>query len=184
MIPDASRCPGFIIFAIVNYLKNIPFVMFFVLAFVTLVSNSCKKDTTGTVESLFSGGKWELASITVENYSGDTLKRTDVLNVNCDKIQSFVFNADNTCTYENFSCISQTGKGRWQYDKDTLLLKVPQLLLKDTLPGGRDTTYAPFARARILNLGEYSMVLQTGEVNRFATSRRKITRFGFVRPNQ
>lgn len=149
---------------------------------INLFSNSCKKDKDGTVESLMARGTWQLASVLVYNYVGSNNTSTDTLNTDCVNDQTFTFNADNTCTYVNFSCIKQTVNGQWQLSADKLTLQ-STLLCQDTVRSTVDTLTTPFRNARIVNLGQYSMVLETGDTNSayLSTDKRHIKRYGFVR---
>jgi len=58
---------------------------------------------------------------------------------------------------------------------DTVSTKVPGV----TIPG----TTNPFVNAQIYNLGQYSLVLQTGDYNIIPTTTNKtrVMRYGFVR---
>ena len=152
-----------------------------VLLGISLLANSCKKDTQGTVESLMARGTWQLASVMVFNYVGSTNTSTDTLNTKCLLDQTFTFNADNTCNYKNFACFNQSVNGSWQLSGDKLTLQ-SNLACQDTLNKAIITS-KPFANARVINLGQYSMVLETGDLSSFylATDKRHIKRYGFVR---
>jgi hypothetical protein len=155
-----------------------------VLVIAGLVINSCKKDNQNSVETLLTRGKWQLASVLVYNFVGSSqVGNTDTLNVNCDSTQIFTFNTNNTCGYTNFECIPQKTSGNWTLSSDQLTL-ISNMLCADTLIGGApDPKKAqPFINAKIVNLGQYSFVLQTGDVNSFYTSttKRRIVQYGFV----
>lgn len=152
------------------------------LVAINLLSNSCKKNNEGTVENLLARGTWQLASVLVYNYIGSNNTSTDTLNTDCTNNQTFVFNADNTCTYYNFSCIKQTVTGNWHLSDDKLTLQ-SDILCQDTVRGTVDTLTTPFKSAHIVNLGQYSMVLETGDTNTsyLSTDKRHIKRYGFVR---
>lgn len=145
--------------------------------------NSCKKDSSDTVYYFLVAGKWKLASVQRQTFVGDTLKKTDTLNVNCDSTQFFQFNANNTCTYTNYHCITQVSTGTWQLVSDNLVLQA-NLSVKDTLNGAIVSNVKAFTNAQIINLGQYSFVVQTGDTNSYYTSktRRVITRYGFIHP--
>jgi len=142
------------------------------------VVNSCKKDTRSTVTSLFSGGSWQLASELVTITTGTTTV-IDTLNVKCDSTQVFVFNADKTCSYTNFDCVPQKKAGTWSLSTDQLTLNAA-ITLADTTAA---KSSKPFLNAQVVNLGDYSMVLQTGDYNVIPTSLNKtrVVRYGFVR---
>ncbi|RVU00168.1 hypothetical protein EOD41_14505 [Mucilaginibacter limnophilus] len=140
--------------------------------------NSCKKDELSTIDALVSSGTWELASLQVFNYVGDTKGKTDTLYRDCDFKQLFKFNADKTCTYSNYSCLEQTTTGKWSLSKDKLFL------LSDIACDTSETeSIQPFTNTKIVTLGQYSMVLQTGDLqtNYPANQRRRIVQYGFVK---
>jgi len=154
------------------------------LAIAGLVINSCKKDNQNSVETLLTRGKWQLASVMVYNFVGSSqVGTTDTLNTNCDSTQIFTFNTNNTCSYTNFECIPQKTSGNWTLSSDQLTL-MSNMLCADTLIGGQPDPKKsqPFINAKIVNLGQYSFILQTGDVNTFYTSttKRRIVTYGFV----
>lgn len=157
------------------------FQLFLAIAGAVMLSNSCKKDTQATVESLLARGTWQLASVTRLNYLGGANVSTDTLNTRCSLSQSFTFNSDNTCTFQNFSCINQSSKGLWQLTEDKLTLQ-STLSCQDTLAKAM-VTAMPFQTARIVNLGQYSLVLETGDLSSYylATDKRQVKRYGFIR---
>ena len=147
--------------------------------------NSCKKDNVGTIKSLFTGNTWQLASVMRFNFVGDTLKTTDTLNTTCDTTQLFTFNADNTCTYTNFNCKPQpTAKGKWSLSTDQLFL-MSDITCQDTITHTQPNVHTsqPFIQAKIINLGQYSMILQTGNLDVYypPNEKRVYTVYGFVR---
>ena len=154
-----------------------------VLAIAGLVINSCKKDNQTSVETLLTHGPWHLASVQVINYVGSSVVSVDTLNTNCDSTQIFTFNTNNTCGYTNFECIPQKTSGSWSITSDQLVLN-SNMLCADTLIGGAPdpNKSMPFKYTKIVNLGQYSLVLQTGDVNIFVTSttRSRIIQYGFV----
>ena len=145
-----------------------------------LVINSCKKDNESPIHALFIGGTWQLASVQAFNYTGNTLDTTITLNDSCHLTQFFTFNADNTCTYTNFDCLPQSPPaGQWSLEGDQLHLNC-SIVCKDTTAVGSSK---PFSTAFIYNLGQYSMILQTGDIqpNFSLTKKRRIVQYGFIR---
>jgi hypothetical protein len=144
-----------------------------------LMHNSCKKDDQSSIEELLSSGPWELASLRVFNYVGDTQQPTDTLNTDCTLKQVFTFNTDKTCSYANYSCEEQRATGSWSLSKDRLYL-VSDIRCKDTSVAGSSQ---PFTNTKIVNLGQYSLVVQTGDLqsNYPANQRRRIVQYGFIR---
>ncbi len=164
-------------------MKN-KFPLFFIpgLVIIGLLINSCKKDTNSNIPALLTNGVWQLASIQVYHFTGNTQIGDPVpIDTTCTKSQFFIFKADNTCSYTNFNCKAQTSQGTWT-------LTTNKLYFASTI--GVDTTVAktgkliqPFANTQIFNLGNYSLVLQTGDIepNYSATKSRTVTRYGFIR---
>lgn len=146
-----------------------------------LFVNSCKKQPVDYTNTLLTASPWTLANVYVYRYVGSSLTETDTLNTKCGLTQTFTFSDDQSCTYTNFICRAGTASGIWKFSDDRLTL-ISTIMAKDTVPGGRDTTDAPFKNAQIVNLGSYSLVLQTGDVNSFFTSttRRVIKRYSFI----
>jgi hypothetical protein len=147
-----------------------------------LMVNSCKKQTQSPIQSLFTGGTWQLASVFAFNYIGNTQTTTDTLNADttCHLTQFFTFNTNNTCTYTNFDCLTQTpAAASWTLTPNQLYLEA-NVVCKDTTKAGSST---PFSNAKIINLGQFSMVLQTGDIqpNYSLTQPRRIVQYGFVR---
>jgi hypothetical protein len=157
--------------------KTLPlFLLGFVL--MALLVNSCKKATQGTIESALTSGNWQLASVTQTTYLGEAITSTETLNTNCSLTQIFSFKTDNSCTYTNFECVQQNVSGKWSLSPDKLILYV-DMTSQDTTSAGSSK---PFSTSRIINLGLYSMVIETGPVSNFSTTvPRKIRRYGFVK---
>ena len=156
------------------------FFLLLALTAVTLLVNSCKKDNSDNVQYFLTNGTWTLASVQRFHYVGDTQGITDTLNANCQTKQTFVFNSDNTCTYQNYHCITQSSSGTWNVDQANVSLTA-SLPAQDTLKGSIVMVKA-FSAASIITLGQYSLVLETGDIQPFykATTVRTITRYGFV----
>lgn len=148
------------------------------LMLVTLLVYSCKKDKQGTIESALTSGNWQLASVTQTTYLGNAITSTETLNATCGLAQIFAFKTDNSCTYSNFECIPQDVAGSWSLSPDKLTLYA-NLTSKDTTAAGSSK---PFDTTRIVNLGLYSLVVETGPVSNFSTTvPRRIRRYGFVK---
>lgn len=162
-------------------MKNIPLIFIVCLLLLSAVCSSCKKQTQNSIQSLFTKGNWELATVVVTVSVGDTLKSTDTLNTTCDKKQIFSFKEDGTCTYSNFHCVDQPlASGRWSLVSDQVYLS-SDIVCQDTFPTGTGRS-KPFENAQILSLGQYSMVLVTGDIQNYSpTKTRTVSRYGFVR---
>jgi len=144
-----------------------------------LLVNSCKKDSNDSISYFLTNGTWTLASVTVLHYVGDTQGKTDTLNLTCGNTQTFTFSGNN-CNYVNYHCITQNTSGTWSIDQDNLILHC-DMPARDTSKATMVTVKA-FQNAQIDNLGQYSLVLKTGDIQAFykATTVRTITRYGFV----
>ena len=145
-----------------------------------LAINSCKKEDKSNIPNLLTTGQWQLASLQVLHFVGDSRISTDTLNTDCDTTQLFTFSKDNTCTYTNFNCkVQPASKGSWSLSNDKLYL-YSDMVCQDNSAAGSSK---PFANAQIDNLGQYSLVLQTGDIGLYysSTQVRTITRYGFIR---
>lgn len=146
----------------------------------SLVVNSCKKDSQNAIQILFTGGYWQLASVIETHFTGNTAVSTDTLNTNCSLIQKFTFNSNGTCTYQNFDCVAQpVATGQWSLTSNKLYLQ-SDIVCKDTSAAGSSK---PFSNSEIYNLGQYSLILITGDIqpNYSLTKPREQIQYGFVR---
>ena len=144
--------------------------------------NSCKKDNNTSIQTLFTTGRWQLASVLVYHYLGSSQTSIDTFNTTCDSTQFFTFPTNTTCAFTNYHCITQLTTGSWSLSRDQLYLMVNMTCL-DTLAGGKGTKPTPvFAYTKIMTLGPYSMILQTGDIGAYYTSttKRTIYQYGFV----
>ena len=170
---------GDFLFLLRNYQMKFKLPLFILCCFVVigLTTNSCKKNNQDYIETLLPGGQWFLSSMTVTNYDGDTLLSTIKVDTICNFNQLFTFNTDKTCTFTNYSCDSSRVSGHWALTSDHLFLN------SDIVVDSAGTPTKAFKNAQIVNLGQYSLVLQTGSLETFYPPDRKriITRYGFVR---
>ncbi len=157
------------------------FVALITIVITGLFINSCKKQQVDYTNTLLTSSPWTLANVYVYRYVGSSLTETDTLNTKCGISQTFTFGTDQSCSYTNFICRTSNYMGQWQFSSDKLSLYA-SFTAKDTVTGGRDTTDVPFKNAQIVNLGSYSLVLQTGDVNSYftSTSKRVIKRYSFI----
>jgi len=157
--------------------------LYLLLAGLTITSifiNSCKKEDKSNIPNLLTTGVWQLASLQVDHYIGDSRISTDTLNAKCDTTQLFTFNKDNTCTYSNYSCKPQpTAKGSWALTSNKLYLS-SDITVQDTTKAGKSQ---PFLEVQIINLGQFSLAFNTGDIGAYYTSaqKRTIRRYGFIR---
>jgi hypothetical protein len=150
----------------------------FLAALIGFSTISCKKNNQDYIQTLLTDGQWELGSVIVYHYIGSQYT-TDTLNTTCNLVQKFQFNTDKTCTYTNFDCISQTATGHWALSQNELLLSTD---LKTTDTVATDNS-VPFRSAQIINLGQYSFIIQTGDLETYysPTQVRTIYNYGFIR---
>lgn len=144
-------------------------------------ANSCKKTNQNYLQTLLTDGHWQLASLTVTQTRNDTTLLNDTINSSCNMVQSLTFNTSGTCTYTNFDCISQNVTGHWSLTSNQLYL-VSDLKFQDTTA---IVNPIPFTNAQIFNLGQYSLVLRTGDLGIYYPPNTVLTVFtyGFVRVN-
>jgi hypothetical protein len=161
-------------------MKKRRFLLFLTGLIIASVINSCKKSGQNPIEALFTGGTWQLASVQVFNYIGNAQTSVQTFTDSCKTTQFFTFSKDNTCVYTNFDCITQTSaSAKWSLAPNQLYL-ISEVVCKDTSAAG---TSQPFINAQIINLGQYSLVLNTGDIqpNYSLTKPRKIIQYGFIR---
>lgn len=161
-------------------MKRTPLLFFLFVISIALIVNSCKKDNLTHIPGLLAGN-WQVASIEVTNWIGDSKISTEVLDTTCTINQYFIFKTDNSCSYLNFQCNSDSTTGRWSLSDNKLFL-ISDIVCKDTTKSSGGTS-KPFANSKIVTLGNYSLVLETGDVepNYSATKKRRIMRYGFIR---
>jgi len=163
---------------------KIRLLLLFVIVAVGLMANSCKKNNQDYIATLIAQNQWQLSSATVTTFIGSSATSEITLDTACLVTQIFKFNTDNACTYTNFDCLTQTTKGTWSFSQDKLFLNV-NMICKDTITRTGDTTThsKPFQTAQIVNLGQYSLVLKTGNLETYylPTQKRVIYQWGFVR---
>jgi len=162
-------------------MKKAPFIFILSLLVLSVFCNSCKKQETSSIENLFSQGNWELATVITTVSVGTTRESEDTLNTMCDKKQIFSFSKDHTCIYTNFHCKAQPdAAGTWSLSQDQLYLR-SDIVCQDTFKLGTGKS-KPFENAQIVTLGQYAMVLVTGDIQNYsATQRRTVRRYGFVK---
>jgi hypothetical protein len=163
---------------------KIRLLLLFTIAAIGLMVNSCQKTKQDYIATLIAQNQWQLSSATVTTYIGSSAISQLTLDTTCLVTQIFKFNPDNTCSYTNFDCLAQATKGTWSLSQDKLFLNV-NMTCKDTISRTGDTTThsKPFQTAKIINMGQYSLVLQTGDLQTYysPTQNRVIYQWGFVR---
>ncbi|GAA4096534.1 DUF5004 domain-containing protein [Mucilaginibacter panaciglaebae] len=157
--------------------KKHSYILIPALILLSLVINSCKKTLDSDIPDLLIKGSWQLSSARLTIQRGDTTKLDTTFNIGCD--QRFTFYPDKTCTYTNFDCKDQpVARGHWQLVGNRLFLQT-DIVCQDTTAAGSSK---PFAYCSISTLGNYSMVLLTGDfINYNNSALRRVVRYGFVR---
>ena len=154
-------------------------IYFFIagLFVISLLANSCKKEKLTSIPSLLTTGKWQLGSIQEYHYLGSQQTSLDTIKI--DSTQIFKFNQDMTCSYTNFDNKAGTLTGRWSLDNTSLYLFADITFPEVTSAG----TKQPFINSHMTSLGEFSLVMETGDIQTYynATDKRTIRRYGFVR---
>ncbi|GAA4339912.1 hypothetical protein GCM10023149_50930 [Mucilaginibacter gynuensis] len=155
------------------------FAFIFSVLAITLLYYSCKKEKNATIAPLLASGSWQLASAQVTSYTGDTQDSLVKLDSGCVFKQIFTFKADNTCTFTNYHCQESTTTGNWSLSNDRLFL-ISDIAFQDTTVIGKARV---FENSRIVNLGQYSLVLEVGDIqtNYGSRQKRRIARYGFIR---
>lgn len=139
--------------------------------------NSCKKEKQTSIPTLFANGEWELGSIIRYKYLGDAQQSVDTIQIKTTQLLSF--NKDMTCTYTNFDDVEGNVSGNWSLS-DTQLYLFANITYPTVTSDG---TKQPFINCKILNLGDFSLVFQTGDIQTYytATDVRIIRQYGFVK---
>nr|WP_067054607.1 hypothetical protein [Mucilaginibacter sp. L294] len=139
--------------------------------------NSCKKEKQSSIPSLFTYGTWRLTSIQEATYLGGSRLTLDTIPINT--IQTFAFNDDRTCAYTNFDDKEDTVNGTWALS-DTQLYLFANITFPYTTTA---KTNQPFINSHIISLGEFSMVIEAGDIQTYysPTDSRTIRTYGFVR---
>ena len=154
-----------------------------VLLAVSFMVNSCKKDNQlSLVKTFFNDSKWQLATVERKDKLNG-LVVSDTTYAPCDLNQYFTFSSNNTCTYTNYHCISQAQSGTWALTNFGLYL-TSNIALQDTISADSCCKVThPFQYVEISTVGNYSLILRTGDIGSFATTNLKATiyLYGFVR---
>ncbi|HEY4198755.1 MAG TPA: lipocalin family protein [Mucilaginibacter sp.] len=156
---------------------RLPLFVLCCFAVIGLTTNSCEKNNSDNIPVLFTGGQWQLSSMQVTYATGALTDSVVFRDTTCTFIQAFTFNADNTCTFTNYSCDPQTSSGHWSLSTNKIFLN------SDISVDSSGVKVMPFKNAQIQNLGQYSLVLNTGDLQSYylPTTKRVITQYEFVR---
>lgn len=125
---------------------------------IAFTANSCKKDDTKTSITEFLTRKpWKLALKQRFAYVDNVLVKTDTLESNCNLTQTLTFKTDNTYTYTNYACTPDTISSTWALTYHNLYLNLNSII---SVNSKKEENIA-----RIVNLGQYSLSFDTGDVS-------------------
>lgn len=170
---------GFVTFE-VFMLKNTK-LLFLAMLFTVFAANSCKKDSTQTSISTFlTRSEWNLALTQRFKYVNESLVKTDTLQSACTLNQRLLFKTDNTYTFSNFNCQTSNVNSTWSFTPDLLYLNLNSEISQTSSSKDKKQT-----AARIINLGQYSLVFDAGDVNIAHTKIDTVViyRYGFIHSN-
>jgi hypothetical protein len=148
-------------------------LLLFILV-IAFAVNSCKKDEQSSLKNFLTERPWKFALLQRFAYFKNVLITTDTLQGNCSLNQKLTFKTDNTYTYENFVCKPGTINKQWSFTPDRLYLNLNSDITLNS-KGGQSA-------ARIITLGQYSLVFDAGDINTpyTATDSVIIFRYGFI----
>jgi hypothetical protein len=154
------------------------FLLFLPLA--CCIIYSCKKDEQSSVSSFLTQSTWNLALTQRFKYFNQSLVKTDTVNAGCPLDQKLTFNKDNTFTFTNYNCKTGNLNGKWNFSPDMLYLNTDQVITKNTKGKANP--------ARIINLGQYSLIFDAGDITIYGdtsttvkkTDTATIYRYGFI----
>lgn len=135
-----------------------PKLLLLLILLACFAANSCKKDNTITsITNFLTQRPWKLALVQRFAYVNSVLVKTDTLQPKCALNQTLTFNPDNKYTYVNYACTTGTVNAPWSFTADNLYLNLNSVISLNTKKTQNVT--------RIINLGQYSLVFDTGDVN-------------------
>lgn len=153
-------------------IRNLKLLLLILL--IALAFNSCKKESTNSLTTFLTQRPWKLALLQRFAYVNNTLVKTDTLQGNCALTQTLTFKTDNNYTYQNYACKTGTVNAPWSFTADYLYLNLNSVI---TLNSAKAQS-----AARIITLGQYSLVFDAGDINTVYTKTNSVIifRYGFV----
>lgn len=141
--------------------------------------NSCKKNDLVSIKDFLTRQPWKLALKQRLAYVNNALVKTDTLENNCKLGQTLNFNNNGNYSYQNYKCTNGSINAAWSFTPDNLYLNLNSAI-STTTP--TITTPSKQNVARIINLGQYSLIFDAGDVNiaRKAPDSVIIYRYGFI----
>lgn len=148
--------------------------MLLLLLIAGLAVNSCKKNDQSSITGFLTQRPWKLALKQRFAYLNNVLVRTDTLQSSCALTQTLTFNTGNTYTYQNYACATGTVTAPWSITADYLYLNLNSVIAVNSAKAQNV--------ARIINLGQYSLVFDAGDINTIhkTTDSVIIFRYGFI----
>lgn len=155
-------------------MKKLHFSFLSVMLFTCLAINSCKKSDQTSLTDFLTQRPWKLALKQRLAYINSALVKTDTLESACQLSQTLTFNSNKNYTYQNYSCSKSTISAPWSITSDYLYLNLNSII-------SINSTKAKNV-ARIINLGQYSLVFDTGDINTVhkITDSVIVFRYGFI----
>lgn len=155
-------------------IKKLHFLFLPVLLFTCVAINSCKKSDQTSLTNFLTQRPWKLALKQRLAYVNNALVKTDTLESNCKLSQTLTFNTNKSYTYLNYVCKSDAINAQWSFTPDYLYLNLNSII-------SINSTKAQNV-ARIINLGQYSLVFDAGDINtpHKTTDSVIVFRYGFI----
>ncbi|MVN21516.1 hypothetical protein [Mucilaginibacter arboris] len=157
--------------------RNSKLLLLLILLIAVFAVNSCKKDEQSSISDFLTRSTWNLALLQRFKYVNEALVKTDTIQAGCTLNQTLLFNADNTYNFNNYSCKTGLLSSTWSFTPDMLYLNLNSVI-SQTSP----TFSSKQNVARIINLGQYSLSFDAGDVNivHKPTDTVVIYRYGFI----
>lgn len=155
-------------------MKKLHFLFLLAMLFICLAINSCKKNDQTSITDFLTQRPWKLALKQRLAYVNNSLVKTDTLENTCKLSQTLTFNANKNYTYQNFACANSTVSAPWSITPDYLYLNLNSVISINSAKAQNV--------ARIINLGQYSLIFDAGDVNTVhkTTDSVIILRYGFI----
>jgi len=157
--------------------RNSKPLLLLILLIAIFAANSCKKDDQTSISDFLTQSTWNFALLQRFKYVNEALVKTDTLQTGCSLNQTLKFNTDNSYNFNNYGCKTGVISSTWSFTPDMLYLNLNSVISQ---------TSATFSSrqnvARIINLGQYSLSFDAGDVNLVhkPTDTVVIYRYGFI----
>lgn len=154
----------------------------FILVLACFALNSCKKEDQNSLSLFLTQKPWKLALKQRFAYVNSVLVKTDTLENTCTLTQTLTFKTDNNYTYQNYTCKNTTVNAPYTFTADQLYLNLNSVISVSAIKTANKQP--PQNVARLINLGQYSLIFDAGDVN--LTPVNKLTdsviifRYGFI----